>query len=55
MKHALLMLAALTALSSAPVLAETAQQNRMKDCNVQAQGKTGDDRKQFMSKCLKGN
>ena len=32
----------------------TAQQQRMKDCNKQALGKKGDERKQFMSTCLKG-
>ena len=26
----------------------------MKRCNVEAKDKTGDDRKQFMSECLKG-
>jgi len=26
----------------------------MKDCNVKAEGKSGDDRKKFMSSCLKG-
>jgi hypothetical protein len=55
MKHALLMVAALTALSAAPVMAETSQQNRMKECNTQAKGKTGDERKTFMSACLKGD
>jgi psiF repeat len=55
MKYALLMFAALTALSPAPVMAETAQQNRMKECNAQASGKTGDARKAFMSSCLRGD
>ena len=55
MKHGLLMLAALAALSATPVLAETAQQNRMKECNAQASGKSGDERKAFMSGCLKGD
>jgi hypothetical protein len=32
----------------------TAQQQRMVDCNHQATGKTGDERKTFMSACLKG-
>lgn len=32
----------------------TPQQQRMVDCNKQAEGKTGDDRKAFMSQCLKG-
>ena len=30
------------------------QQQRMKDCNSQASGMTGDARKQFMSSCLSG-
>ena len=32
----------------------TAQQQRMADCNKQATGKHGDDRRAFMSSCLKG-
>lgn len=32
----------------------TAQQQRMGDCNKQATGKSGDERKTFMSACLKG-
>jgi len=45
---------------AAPALADeakkgdTAQQNRMKDCNEKAAGKKGDERKAFMSKCLSG-
>ena len=31
------------------------QQQRMKDCNSQASGLTGDARKQFMSSCLSGS
>ena len=30
------------------------QQDRMKDCNKQADGKKGDERKDFMKSCLKG-
>lgn len=33
----------------------TPQQERMKTCNADATGKTGDARKAFMSDCLKGN
>lgn len=33
---------------------KTAQQQRMTDCNAEATGKTGDERKTFMSSCLKG-
>lgn len=32
----------------------TPQQQRMKDCNARAEGKSGDARKQFMSACLSG-
>ncbi|WP_306524436.1 PsiF family protein [Dokdonella sp.] len=32
----------------------TPQQQRMADCNKQAAGKAGDERKAFMSSCLKG-
>ncbi|MBO9686530.1 PsiF family protein [Roseateles chitosanitabidus] len=32
----------------------TAQQQRMKSCNADAKGKKGDERKAFMSSCLKG-
>ncbi len=32
----------------------TPQQQRMKDCNAQAGDKKGDERKAFMSTCLKG-
>lgn len=36
----------------APSEKQTAQRNRMKECNDQAAGKKGDERKQFMSACL---
>ena len=43
------------ALGTVPAFAaEHSQQNRMKDCNVKAKGKKGDERKQFMSACLSG-
>jgi hypothetical protein len=32
----------------------TSQRQRMKDCNTQASGMSGDARKQFMSTCLSG-
>ena len=38
----------------APAKTLTPQQQKMKDCNAQATGKTGDERKAFMSTCLKG-
>ncbi|NYT62571.1 hypothetical protein H0A66_09640 [Alcaligenaceae bacterium] len=34
--------------------AKTAQQERMTTCNKEATGKKGDERKAFMSSCLKG-
>lgn len=36
-----------------PSAAQKKQQARMKDCNVKAEGKKGDERKKFMSDCLK--
>ena len=33
-------------------LADTPQQQKMKDCNAQASGKKGDERKAFMKECL---
>ena len=38
----------------APAKTLTPQQQRMKDCNAQATDKKGDERKAFMSQCLKG-
>ena len=38
-----------------PAKTMTPQQQRMVDCNKQATGKTGDERKTFMSSCLKGD
>jgi hypothetical protein len=47
--------AALALCLAVPALAaENAQQNRMKECNAKAEGMKGDERKAFMSKCLKG-
>ena len=40
--------------TSKPAKPLTAQQQRMVDCNKQATGKTRDERKTFMSSCLKG-
>lgn len=37
-----------------PSAKQKAQQERMKDCNAKASEKKGDDRKKFMSSCLKG-
>ena len=41
--------------SSADEKKLTPQQQRMKDCNAQAGEKKGDERKAFMSTCLKGD
>ena len=40
--------------ADAPAKPLTPQQQRMKDCNAQAADKKGDERKAFMSTCLKG-
>ena len=37
----------------AATAAQTAQQQKMTTCNDEAKGKTGDERKTFMSTCLK--
>ena len=37
-----------------PSAAQKKQQARMKDCNDKASDKKGDERKKFMSSCLKG-
>jgi mannitol-specific phosphotransferase system IIBC component len=37
-----------------PSAKQKAQQERMKDCNAQAKDKKGEERKKFMSVCLKG-
>ena len=44
---------AFAAAEKAPAKTLTPQQQKMKDCNKQATGKTGDERKAFMSTCLK--
>ena len=36
-----------------PSAAQKKQQERMKGCNAKAEGKKGDERKKFMSECLK--
>ncbi|MFA6228673.1 MAG: PsiF family protein [Rhodanobacter sp.] len=40
--------------TAAPAKPRTGQQQRMVDCNKQATGKKGAERKSFMSSCLKG-
>ena len=45
----------LFAVAATPALAaENSQHERMKACNKEAGDKKGDDRKKFMSECLKG-
>ena len=51
---ALATLAAFACLASPAFAADHPQQNRMKECNVKAKGKKGDERRQFMSACLSG-
>ena len=38
--------------ASAPAKGRTAQQEKMKQCNADAKGKAGDERKAFMKDCL---
>ncbi|KAF1049073.1 MAG: Phosphate starvation-inducible protein PsiF [Herbaspirillum frisingense] len=40
-------------LVAAPAMAQNSQQDKMKQCNADAAGKKGDERKAFMSSCLK--
>ena len=54
MKRHLIAVAVMVALTAPASAQVTAQQQRMKDCNTQASGMTGDARKQFMSSCLSG-
>ena len=44
---------AFAAADPAPAKSLTPQQQKMKECNAQATGKTGDERKAFMRTCLK--
>jgi uncharacterized protein HemX len=52
MKKIATLLALGLALGLGTAHAATAQQNKMKTCNNEAQGKTGDERKAFMKECL---
>ena len=54
MRWCLVSLVALAILASPANAQLSSQQQRMKDCNTQASGMTGDARKQFMSTCLSG-
>ena len=49
-----LVFAAMTFGAGSALAAGNAQQEKMKDCNKQAGDKKGDERKKFMSECLKG-
>ena len=53
MKTLLIATAALLAFALSPAQAATEQQNKMATCNKEAAGKKGDERKKFMSECLK--
>jgi hypothetical protein len=56
MVKACLMAVAMVAILAMPADAQlSSQQQRMKDCNTQAAGMTGQARKQFMSSCLSGS
>ena len=52
--HQLISALFLAGMLAIPVAGQAAnsQQDRMKECNAQAAGKTGDERKTFMSSCL---
>ena len=54
MKRILVAVAVLVALVTPASAQLSSEQQRMKDCNTQATGMTGDARKQFMSSCLSG-
>jgi hypothetical protein len=43
---------AASAAAASTASAASPQQNKMKTCNVEAQGKKGDERKSFMKECL---
>ena len=54
MRKYLITVAVLVALIMPAGAQLTPQQQKMKDCNTQASGMSGDARKQFMSSCLSG-
>jgi hypothetical protein len=54
MKKYLVTVAVFIALAAPAGAQLNPQQQRMKDCNTQASGMSGDARKQFMSSCLSG-
>lgn len=47
-----LLAASLFSLAAASAAIATPQQDKMKACNAEAKGKTGDERKAFMKECL---
>lgn len=49
----LLLTTALPAAAREPSAAQAAQQERMRECNRDARGKTGAERKAFMRECLR--
>lgn len=51
-RKTVLVAASLFALIAAPAAIATPQQDKMKACNAEAKGKTGDERKAFMKECL---
>ena len=51
---ALATLLAFAGVASPVLAADHPQQTRMKECNMKAKGKKGDERRQFMSACLSG-
>ena len=55
MRKYLIAVAMLVTLSGSVSAQLNPQQQRMKDCNTQASGMSGDARKQFMSSCLSGS
>ena len=55
MKKYLIAVAILASLATPTSAQVNSQQQRMKDCNTQASGMTGDARKQFMSSSLGGS
>jgi len=55
MRKYLIAVAMMAALAMPARAQLNSQQQRMKDCNSQASGMTGDARTQFMSSCLSGS
>jgi hypothetical protein len=52
MKTLLIAAGLVLAFTMSPQAQAGAQQNRMKECNAEATGKKGDERKSFMKSCL---